>query len=432
MAKSAKSQAHPDLWDTAYQQLKEYDDGKKTLARFDDTLGKEQAAGGNAIGDLESERGRKRLLQLIERKSSYLESLKGTQSRVSSICDVMYKAKEIVAAAASASPPATVAVAGLFVAFELYHTCKEEDRAMFETASEAADILVRAASESEKVVPRVGDNAELLDLRLSLERHYVALYKTVLGIIAKLVDALCSKRKYRALSNMFARYDWAAQLLTLRNVDRTRKADLETMERVPQPIATNNDGRNPLHEAAANGRHDEVSQLLETGRYEIDAPTRARRWTALMLACEQGHLETVKRLIDRKLDINALNDRGRTALHIAAYQNHGEVVNALLSRRPLPAKVNTDDGRGRTPFLDAAERGNTDSVRVLLYHGAGLNGVTRNGWTALHLAAEGDRIETVKYLIYNGADQKVKILKGDKAGRLAKEVAVGQSLTLLR
>ncbi|KAK5131953.1 hypothetical protein LTR08_000465 [Meristemomyces frigidus] len=432
MALGAKWQSHSDLWDAAYRQLKEDDDGKNTLTKLDDTLGKEQSSSGKAVGDLESERGRKRLLRLIEQKSRVLDSLKGTTARVGKVCDVMYKAKEIAAAGASASPPATVAVAGLFMAFELYHTCKEESRAMFDTASEAADIVVRAASESDKVNVRVGDNPETADLRRALQRHYVALYRTLLSTIANLVAALCSKRKFRVLGNMFARYDWPAQLMTLQNADRVRKDDLETLERVPQPTAMHNDGRNPLHEAAANGRHEEVSRLLQEGRYDIDAKTRARQWTALMLACEQGHLEVVKRLIERKLDINAQNDLGRTALHIASFHDHSRVVSALLQRRPLPAEVNVKDGKGRTPFLNAAGEGKTESVRALLHHGACLDELTYYGWTALHLAVENDNVETVKYLIYKGANQDVRILKGDKAGCLAKEVAVGQSLTLLR
>lgn len=315
---------------------------------------------------------------------------------------------------------------------QLYHTCKEESRGMFTLASEAANIIVRAASESAKVNPRVGDSPKLQDLRRSLGRHYVAVYSTLLSIIANLVHALCGKRKNWLFWNAFGGYDWLSQLETLQSADRVRNADLETMERVPQPIEMNNAGRNPLHEAAAHGRHEEVSQLLQEGRYDIDAPTRAKRWTALMLACEEGHLEVVKRLLDRKLDINARNDAGRTALHIAAYQKQNSVVSALLERRPFPAKVNVKDNLGRTPFIYAASEGHTDNVRTLLYWGAALDGLTWGGWTPLHLAASKDRIETVKCLVQQGANQRLRILKGDKAGLLAKEVAVGQSLAFLQ
>lgn len=119
MGSGGKGESHSGLWDTAYQQLKDDDAGKKTLAKLDDTLGKEQSASGKPVGNLESRHGRERLLRLIEEKSRVLDSLKGTSARVAQVCDIMYKAKEIVAASASASPPATVAVAGLFFAFEV-------------------------------------------------------------------------------------------------------------------------------------------------------------------------------------------------------------------------------------------------------------------------------------------------------------------------
>ena len=301
---------------------------------------------------------------------------------------------------------------------------------MFDTAAEAADIVVRAAAESDQVTPRIGDLEKLADLRRSLQRHYVTLYQTLLEVIAKLLDALHSNPLKKLAQTFSSSGDWTAHLATLQKADLTRRQDLEAIDRVPQPVAMNSAGRNALHEAAAAGRHDEVSQLLEGGKYDINAKTKAHGWTALMLACERGHLEVVKRLLDRKLDIEAQNDSGRRALHIATFGGYADIVRALLRRWPDPANAHAKDSNGRSAFLTAAEKGNLEIVRALSGHGALLDQLSYNGWTALHLAAREDKTETVQYLISEGARMDIKIAKGYKIGQTARDVARGESMKL--
>lgn len=63
-------------------------------------------------------------------------------------------------------------------------------------------------------------------------------------------------------------------------------------------------------------------------------------------------------------------------------------------------------------------------LAILKENGQDFNGVTTtNGWTALHLAAEGGHLDAVQYLLANGAKQWTKIKTGRREGYTAKQAA---------
>jgi uncharacterized protein len=68
---------------------------------------------------------------------------------------------------------------------------------------------------------------------------------------------------------------------------------------------------------AAVERNDElaVQQLLERGQ---DPEEKFEGWTPLMKASEEGASEVIRMLLDKKVDIEACNKKGRTALSFAA------------------------------------------------------------------------------------------------------------------
>lgn len=80
---------------------------------------------------------------------------------------------------------------------------------------------------------------------------------------------------------------------------------------------------NTLYAAAGIGDLQRVSVLF-------DATTVPRRERALIVAAQQGHLEVVRLLLDRGVDVNA-ND-GMTALHNASAGGHLAVMQLLLDR----------------------------------------------------------------------------------------------------
>ena len=86
--------------------------------------------------------------------------------------------------------------------------------------------------------------------------------------------------------------------------------------------------------------------------------------------------------------------------------------------------LNQRDKRGRTAFLLAAQKGHAKILEALKGYGQDFNEVTtKDGWTALHLAAESGQLEAVKFLLANGSKKWTKTKAGNKEGLTAKQVA---------
>ncbi|KDO34789.1 hypothetical protein SPRG_00850 [Saprolegnia parasitica CBS 223.65] len=98
-------------------------------------------------------------------------------------------------------------------------------------------------------------------------------------------------------------------------------------------------------EAAANGSKTMVEFLLDNGA-DIDAPGRDGT-TPLCAAALWGNETMVKFLLARGARVSARNDgTAWTALHAAAFQEHGKVVRILLDADADPY---ARDAEGRTP-----------------------------------------------------------------------------------
>jgi hypothetical protein len=91
--------------------------------------------------------------------------------------------------------------------------------------------------------------------------------------------------------------------------------------------------------------------------------------------------------------------RRQTALHVAAYAGHHEVVDMLLRSG---AAADALDGAGESPLHKAAGNGHAEAVRVLL--GAGAENIPdRRGQTALYKAALCGKAEVVEVMLSGGS-----------------------------
>lgn len=104
-------------------------------------------------------------------------------------------------------------------------------------------------------------------------------------------------------------------------------------------------GKIDIHESAGGGCLVDVKAYLKAGGL-IDKRD-ADRWTPLMLAVREGHLEVAKLLLRSGATLEARDSDKWTALHVAAANGHPQCCQLLLDRGANPRAV---DENKRTPL----------------------------------------------------------------------------------
>lgn len=103
----------------------------------------------------------------------------------------------------------------------------------------------------------------------------------------------------------------------------------------------------------------------------------------LRLASDRGYVKTVKKMLKKKINIDAQNKEGQTALHRASDKNHPEIVSLLLENK---ANVDIQDKNGATALHLASKGDYLEVAELLLQGGANMDIQDENGATALHFA----------------------------------------------
>ena len=118
-------------------------------------------------------------------------------------------------------------------------------------------------------------------------------------------------------------------------------------------------------------------------------------------AAEQMDRAAVRALLQQRVDVNAPQIDGMTALHWAAYQDDLETGELLVR---AGANVKAANRYGVTPLSLACTNGNGAMVELLLKAGADPNTALPGGETALMTAARTGSLAPVKSLLIRGAD----------------------------
>jgi ankyrin repeat protein len=122
--------------------------------------------------------------------------------------------------------------------------------------------------------------------------------------------------------------------------------------------------------------------------------------SSLHWACATGKIHLAEQLLTRrkgrKANVNAVEYREKTSLHIAAAHDRNDIVELLLE---FGSDVNAKSDGGWQPLHNACEKGALEIVRILLEAGAEINAKLLNGMAPLHLAAQGGHLDVVRLLL---------------------------------
>jgi len=125
-------------------------------------------------------------------------------------------------------------------------------------------------------------------------------------------------------------------------------------------------------------------------------------YSALHIAAAYGEWEILRWLVEAGADVNSRALDHTTPLHAASVYDAPEVIEMLLDEGAGRSLGVRDLYGGYTPLLRAAQSGALQVASLLLRSGADPSAGTKEGWTALHLAALGGHPSLFDALLERG------------------------------
>ncbi|XP_058429134.1 ankyrin repeat and SOCS box protein 3 isoform X1 [Marmota monax] len=157
--------------------------------------------------------------------------------------------------------------------------------------------------------------------------------------------------------------------------------------------------------AAREGNVKILRKLLKKG-HSIDVADN-RGWMPIHEAAYHNSVECLRMLIHADSSENYIKTKtfeGFFALHLAASQGHWKIAQILLEAGADPNATTLEE---TTPLFLAVENGQIDVLRLLLRHGANVNGShSMCGWNSLHQASFQENAEIIKLLLKKGANKE--------------------------
>ena len=170
------------------------------------------------------------------------------------------------------------------------------------------------------------------------------------------------------------------------------------LERGANPNARSRDGKTPLARAAAEGHKAVVAALIARGARTADAMGAM----TLHDAARSGSVDLVREFLSKGHGPNTADAGGRTPLHLAAAGGERDVVVALLNKG---AKIGVKDKAGSTPAAIALNAGHAEALRALLAKGAELPSADpKRGFYPLHNAAKRGHTAMLSLLLDQGPE----------------------------
>ncbi|XP_051881034.1 ankyrin repeat domain-containing protein 6b isoform X3 [Pristis pectinata] len=165
--------------------------------------------------------------------------------------------------------------------------------------------------------------------------------------------------------------------------------------------------------AAHKGQTENVVQLINKGA-KIAVTKHGR--TALHLAAYKGHIDVVRILLKASCDLDIQDDSDQTALHRAAVVGNTEVISALILEG---CSLDRQDKDGNTALHEASWHGFSQSVKLLVKAGGNVHAKNQAGNTALHLACQNGHSQSSRVLLLGGSRPDIKNSMGDTCLHIA-------------
>jgi len=160
--------------------------------------------------------------------------------------------------------------------------------------------------------------------------------------------------------------------------------------------------------AASRGDTETLKLLIER-KVDINVEAGILGQTPLKLAVEGGHSECVRMLIDAGADVCRQDHCDNSPLTSASVVGSTDIAAMLIA---AGADVNARDIHGATALHYAVQRKNSALVQLLIDKGANVNSTDRHHNSPLHRAASEGNLEAARMLLARGADVTLKMDEG--------------------
>ncbi|XP_050746200.1 rabankyrin-5 isoform X2 [Drosophila biarmipes] len=140
---------------------------------------------------------------------------------------------------------------------------------------------------------------------------------------------------------------------------------------------------------------DSSRQLGPNGEGGHEAQQKA---SPLHLCCQCGLTKVLQTLIDHGANVNVVDSKNKSPLHIAIENQHEEIISILLCHPDIDLKLR--DMSGNTPFAAALSiRNDKAAQRILVRFPTAAEQMDSRGRSFLHLAIMKDDLESVLFLL---------------------------------
>ncbi len=175
-------------------------------------------------------------------------------------------------------------------------------------------------------------------------------------------------------------------------------------------------------ESGYQADYEAIEQLFDEKKQDIGK--NAMNY-ALFALCSNSktsgnHLDIMNLLLMKNVDVNWKNHAGATPLMICAKKGSVDLLDALLKSEKI--KVDAIDQNKKTALFYAIESDygeNLNIISILINRISNINQIDSKGKSVLMIAVEKGSTETVKLLLNNGADTKIKGAQGEEITQLA-------------